>query len=103
MWLAPRTALKQQYDGLIELAPPQIMSLVHLAHHASAASLLAEARGRMPPLIEPQSFERDGVRVACYPGDEFHSVRERALPGATRLHQRKGRFEPPGGFDSLFS
>jgi hypothetical protein len=40
--------------------------------------------------------------VICYPGDERHSVRERALPGPTRLHWLDGRYEPAGGFDALF-
>jgi hypothetical protein len=43
------------------------------------------------------------VRVICYPGDERHSVRQRALPGPTRLHYLRGRFEPEGGFDALFA
>jgi hypothetical protein len=41
--------------------------------------------------------------MVCYPGDERHSVRERALPGPTRLHYRNGRFEPAGGLEALFS
>jgi hypothetical protein len=41
--------------------------------------------------------------MICYPGDERHSVRERALPGPTRLHYRDRRFEPAGGFDALFA
>ncbi|RYY72103.1 MAG: NUDIX hydrolase, partial [Comamonadaceae bacterium] len=36
LWLSPRAALHQYWDGLIALAPPQIMSLAHLARHASA-------------------------------------------------------------------
>ena len=102
VWLSPRTALAQYWAGQIELAPPQIMSLAHLARHASVASVLAEARGRLPPIIEPESFDVEGGRVLCYPGDERHSVRERALPGPTRLHYRNKRFEPAGGFEGLF-
>src|SRR5437868_2855591 len=30
-WLAPRAALQQYWDRRIQLAPPQIMSLAHLA------------------------------------------------------------------------
>jgi len=104
VWLAPRAALAQYRDGRIELAPPQIMSLAHLARHADVASVLAEARGRRPPLIEPEPHDDEqGVRVLCYPGDPRHSVRERALPGPTRLRYGNKRFEPEGGFETLFS
>jgi len=100
-WLTPRDALRQFWDGTIELAPPQIMSLAHLSRHAQVADALAEARSRRPPLIHPEPFEQDGARIICYPGDERHSVRERALPGPTRLHWRGRRFEPAGGLAAL--
>ena len=102
VWLTPREALRQYWDGAIELAPPQIMSLAHLARHRSAASALAQARSRPPPAIRPESFEEDGGRTICYPGDERHSAPERGLPGPTRLAHRNGRFEPAGGFDGFF-
>ena len=103
VWLAPRRALEQYRDGLIELAPPQIMSLAHLARHAHVDSVLAEARGKAPALIQPEPYDDEqGVRVLCYPGDPRHSVRERALPGPTRLRYGQKRFEPEEGFDALF-
>jgi 8-oxo-dGTP pyrophosphatase MutT (NUDIX family) len=102
VWLSPRAALTQYRDGKIELAPPQIMSLAHLSRHGTVASVLGEARRRAPPLIQPEPFDDDGMRVLCYPGDERHSVRERALPGPTRLLHRNQRFEPQGGFEALF-
>ena len=102
VWLSPRQALRQYWDRAIELAPPQIMSLVHLSHHDCVASVLAQAASRRPPLIRPEPFDQDGMRVLCYPGDERHPVSERALPGPTRLHYRDKRFEPTGGFEALF-
>jgi 8-oxo-dGTP pyrophosphatase MutT (NUDIX family) len=102
VWLAPRAALERYRDAAIELAPPQIMSLAHLARHQSVESALAQARLRKPPLVLPEAFEHEGERVVCYPGDERHSVRERALPGPTRLHYRNRRFEPTDGFEALF-
>jgi 8-oxo-dGTP pyrophosphatase MutT (NUDIX family) len=101
-WLSPRAALEQYWHRQIELAPPQIMSLAHLARHTSVDSVLAEARGRRPPLIAPEPYEGEEGRVLCYPGDERHSVRVRILPGPTRLYHRNDRFEPPGGLESLF-
>jgi 8-oxo-dGTP pyrophosphatase MutT (NUDIX family) len=101
-WLAPRAALEQYRDGHIELAPPQIMSLAQLSRHATVQGALDEARQRPPPVILPEAFEHEGGRVLCYPGDERHSLRERAMPGPTRLHHRNHRFEPDDGFEALF-
>ena len=101
-WLSPRDALRQYWDRAIQLAPPQIMSLAHLSRYALVQDALDAAASRRPPLVHPEPFEQDGARVICYPGDERHSVRERALPGPTRLIHRGGRFEPAGGFDALF-
>lgn len=102
-WLTPRAALHQYWEGRMELAPPQILSLAHLARHDSVAAALAQARLRPPPLVVPEPFEHDGARMVCYPGDERHSVRERALPGPTRLHYRNRRYEPVGGIEALFA
>ena len=103
VWLRPRAALEQYWDGQIELAPPQIMSLAHLTHYADVADVLDAARAKGPRLIQPEPFEHEGTRVICYPGDERHSVRERAMPGPTRLRYRNKRFEPDGGFEALFN
>ncbi len=103
VWIAPRQALEQYRDSRIDLAPPQIMSLAHLARHGNVASVLAEARGKSPALVQPEPFDdEDGVRVLCYPGDPRHSVRTRALPGPTRLRYGNKRFQPEEGFEALF-
>lgn len=101
LWLPPRAALRQYWEGAIELAPPQIMSLAHLARHANVASVFSAARARKPPCIRPQPRDVEGVRVLCYPGDPWHSESEQALPGPTRLSWRNGRFEPEGGLARL--
>ncbi len=103
VWLPPRAALEQYRDGRIDLAPPQIMSLAHLARHASVAGVLAEAHSRPPARVEPEPYDdAQGTRILCYPGDPRHSVRERALPGPTRLCYAGRRFVPEDGFESLF-
>ena len=102
IWLKPRQALEQYWDGQIELAPPQIMSLAHLARHASVDSVMAAASLAPPPLILPETFDDQGTRIICYPGDPLHSVSTRALPGPSRVVYRNRRFEPLGGFDALF-
>lgn len=103
VWLTPREALAQYWQGQIELAPPQIMSLAHLAHFATAAEVLAAARQRPPPVIRPEHQFINETRTLCYPGDPLHSVHERALPGPTRLSHRSPRFEPDGGFEAFFA
>jgi len=102
VWLAPRAALEQYRDGRIDLAPPQIMSLAHLARHASVRSVLDAARRQRPPTVMPEAFDDNGVRVICYPGDARHPVHERALPGPTRLRYHERRFIPEEGFEALF-
>lgn len=102
VWVKPRAALASYWSGTMALAPPQIMSLAHLARHGSAGSVLEEARRRGPMLIEPHTCEIEGQRVVCYPGDERHAVRQRALPGPSRLVFRNSRFEPFDGFESFF-
>jgi len=101
LWLAPRAALRQYWDGQIEMAPPQIMSLTHLARHRSVASVRAAAAARTPPCIRPEPRDVDGVRVLCYPGDPWHSEQVQALPGPTRLSWRNKRFEPDLGLAIL--
>jgi 8-oxo-dGTP pyrophosphatase MutT (NUDIX family) len=102
VWLTPRAALEEYWSGSIALAPPQIMSLAHLSHHHTVASALAEARSKPPAVIEPEPFDYDGIRTITYPGDPQHSVRQRALPGPTRLRYANKRFEPIDGFEALF-
>ena len=103
VWLTPRAALTQYWNREIELAPPQIMGLSHLARHSNVHSVMEEARRTPPPLIEPEPFDRDKERVLTYPGDPRHSVAQRALPGPTRLVYRNKRFEPEDGFEALFA
>jgi 8-oxo-dGTP pyrophosphatase MutT (NUDIX family) len=102
VWLTPQAALQRAWDGQIDLAPPQVMSLSHLAHLGSVSAVLAWARDHVPALIEPQPFDVDGERVICYPGDPEHRLREKPWPGSTtRLIYRGGRFVAPGGLAAL--
>jgi 8-oxo-dGTP pyrophosphatase MutT (NUDIX family) len=101
LWIGPREALLRYWDRDIELAPPQIMSLVHLSRHANAQSVLAEARSRKPPVVQPEPFDQDGVRTICYPGDPRHSIAQAAFPGPSRLMFKNKRFEPEFGLAAL--
>lgn len=101
VWLSARAALTRYWEGELVLAPPQIMSLAHLARHPSVASVLAAAATCPPPCIRPEPMEAEGGRIVCYPGDSGHPEPERALPGPTRLVWRNRRFEPEGGLAAL--
>jgi 8-oxo-dGTP pyrophosphatase MutT (NUDIX family) len=103
IWVRPRVALQRYWDREIELVPPQIMTLANFARLSSVAAIMDEAHSRRPPHIEPEPIRVDGGRVVAYPGDPEHPVRERALPGPTRLVWRDGRFEAAeGGFEAFF-
>ena len=96
-WMTPRDALARYWAREFAMAPPQIMSLVQLARYRNVDSALAEATTRLPPTIEPEPFDEDGMRVICYPGDERHSNPCVAIHGPTRLMFRNKRFEPSSG------
>ena len=102
IWLKPRAALELHRDSLFELAPPQIMTLAHISRFASVQAVMADARSRMPPVIQPCPLDIDGTRVICYPGDAEHPVKVRAMPGPTRLRYRNKLFESVEGFEALF-
>jgi 8-oxo-dGTP pyrophosphatase MutT (NUDIX family) len=101
VWLSPREALERYWAGDLPLAPPQIMTLVSLLPHADTASVLQAAKRQAPPLVLPEAFDEEGVRVLCYPGDPRHSVAQRAMRGPTRLRFVAGRFEPTTGFEEF--
>lgn len=102
-WLRPRAALALYWNGQLQFAPPQIMTLAYLSRFASVADVLAHARSRKPACVRPESFEAEGGRVVCYPGDERHTERQRAMPGPMRLCWRQQRFEAESGdFEAFF-
>jgi len=103
VWLTPRAALEQYWAGEIGIAPPQLMSLAELAHHATAAEVVDPTRRRWPRIVEPAHFDMEETRVLAYPGDEQHAVKEKVMPGPTRLIYRNQRFEPFGGFEEFFA
>lgn len=104
IWLTPRDALQRWDRGEIDMAPPQIMSLAHLARYASCTQALQAARTQAPPCICPENYHDDsGQVVLCYPGDPLHTVPQRALPGPTRLYVRHKRFEAEGGMAALYA
>jgi len=96
-WMTPKDALTRYWAGEFDMAPPQIMSLVHLNQLAAVGEVLALAERSATPTVQPEPFDEDGMRVICYPGDPRHSQSVAVLPGPTRLMFRRKRFEPPSG------
>ena len=101
LWIQPRQALQDYWDGKLYLAPPQIMSLAHLARHTTVHSVLQEAASRPPPAVMSAPHTIDGVRMMAYPGDPLHTLPKRLIPGPLRMYFRNQRFEPEGGLDEL--
>jgi hypothetical protein len=79
------------------------MTLVSLLAHRDVASVLRAATAQHPPTVLPETFDEDGIRHICYPGDPRHSVAARAWQGPSRLRFIDGRFEPYGGLDALLN
>lgn len=103
VWLPPATALRRYWDGHIGMAAPQIMTLVHLSRFPDVAAVLAEARGRKPPRIQPEAVREGELNMVCYPGDERHPEPAQVMPGPTRLCWRNERYEPEGGVEAFFA
>jgi 8-oxo-dGTP pyrophosphatase MutT (NUDIX family) len=101
IWLSPRDALLKYWDRGISMAPPQIMTLVNLLPYADCASVLRAALARKPSTVMPETFDADGLRHICYPGDPQHSMQEKAMLGPTRLRFIEGRFEPKDGLGAF--
>lgn len=101
VWMRPGLALERFWQAEIDLAPPQIMSLVQLVRIGDVGQAVTTARQRPPALIEPHPFDEAGERVICYPGDPQHPVGDPVWEGPTRLRYREGRFEPDGGLQAL--
>lgn len=101
MWVRPKHALLHYMDGKVDLAPVQLICLIHLLAFSNATQAIQSARECPPRLIEPLPCEINGQRVICYPGDALHSVPTTAWVGPTRLVYRSSRFEPVDGFPHL--
>lgn len=101
LWCTPRSALERYRDGELDLVPPQIMSLAHLHRYATVREALQAARAQHPPTIEPEPCTEGELHGFCYPGDALHPLRERALPGPTRLYWQGRWLLPRGGLAEL--
>ena len=98
-WFTPQGALNAYANRQIDLAAPQIMTLVELTQFATLEAVMAHATKRKPPLIEPRSWRDETTRMVCFPGDPLHQEAQRTLHGPTRLYFKDGCFQPEEGLD----
>lgn len=102
-WYTARDALNAYRTNEITLAPPQIMTLVALARHKNSDSCINHAKTHTPYCIEPGVITgSSNERTMIYPGDAEHPIREKHMPGPTRLVWQHDHFEPATGFNSFF-
>jgi 8-oxo-dGTP pyrophosphatase MutT (NUDIX family) len=85
VWLRPADAIDRMVSGKIKLAPPTVRTLRWLADFREAASVMADAVSRKPPLVRPRIVSGEGGWFLTLPGDPEHPEDEPVLPGATRM------------------
>lgn len=84
-WLSPAGAIEDMHAGRIKLAPPTVRTLQWLAKFDNAASVIADALSRKPPLVRPRLVTGDAGWFLALPGDPEHPESDAVLPGATRM------------------
>jgi 8-oxo-dGTP pyrophosphatase MutT (NUDIX family) len=92
LWTRPETALADEREGRIRLAPPTMRTLEALVPFSTAHTALEGAAQTPPPTVAPVLRQVGDQLVLCLPGDPDHPVSERALPGSTRMVLMDGRW-----------
>ena len=85
IWLKPSDALDQMHAGQIKLAPPTVRTLDWLPAFDTAASAIADASSRKPPLVRPRIVTGEAGWFLALPGDPDHPENDTVLPGSTRM------------------
>jgi len=85
IWLRPAGAIEDMHAGRIKLAPPTVRTLQWLTEFDDAASVIADALSRKPPLVRPRLVTGDAGWFLALPGDPEHPENDAVLPGATRM------------------
>jgi len=85
IWLRPAGAIEDMHAGRIKLAPPTVRTLQWLAEFDDAASVIADALSRKPPLVRPRLVTGEAGWFLALPGDPEHPENDAVLPGATRM------------------
>lgn len=106
LWLGPRRALAENERGQVELAPPQVIILGHLAGLGGVEALLACCQGPdLAPVLpvlwaQGRGQGQEALRVillpwdpdyaACAPGDPVDLGQPCPAASATRLVHQNG-------------
>lgn len=102
LWLGPARALRENQEGRVELAPPQVRILGELATYPSLAALWQRQADLTPVL--PFLWASQGSRIILLPQDPDYAAQAPADPQepgqpcpahlASRLVHQKGRWLP---------
>jgi len=102
LWLGPGQALRENQEGRVELAPPQVRILGELATYPSLDALWSRQADLEP--VMPMLWAGQGQRIILLPDDPdypAHAPADPRSPGqpcpahqATRLLHQEGRWLP---------
>jgi 8-oxo-dGTP pyrophosphatase MutT (NUDIX family) len=91
-WMRPADALQRRDEGVIELAPPTLVTLTDLAAHAHVEGALAAFAARTPERFQTVIAPGEDGMVALWHGDAGYETADASLPGPRhRLEMPKSR------------
>jgi hypothetical protein len=79
--MRPADALHRRDEGVIELAPPTIVTLSELAAHADVESALRVVASRMPERYQTVIAPGEDGMVALWHGDAGYATGDAKAPG----------------------
>lgn len=91
-WMRPADALRRRDEGILELAPPTLVTLTDLAAHADVEGALAAFLARTPERFQTVIAPGEDGMVALWHGDAGYETADASLPGPRhRLEMPKSR------------
>ena len=98
-WLRPSDALEARLHGVIDLAPPTLVTIHWLAEHETVKQTLDALVRESVPKIEPNICRVEGGACMLYPGDAGYQTGDvEAVGGRNRMWNLGGewRYEKRG-------
>ncbi len=91
-WMRPEEALRRRDEGIIELAPPTLVTLTDLSAHSDVESALAAFAARPPERFQTVIAPGADGMVALWHGDAGYATGDASVPGPRhRLEMPKSR------------
>jgi 8-oxo-dGTP pyrophosphatase MutT (NUDIX family) len=91
-WMRPAEALQRRDEGVIELAPPTLVTLTDLAPHPNVERALAAFAARTPERFQTVIAKGEDGMVALWHGDAGYALADASIPGPRhRLEMPKSR------------